>query len=82
MAYAGAYYQDETTATASAYLDPIFTFTNDLDASQYQLVFSPSTGDSPATTPLPAALPLFATGLGGLGFFSWRRRRRATAAAN
>jgi len=28
-------------------------------------------------TPLPAALPLFATGLGGLGLLGWRRRRRA-----
>src|SRR5262249_25556994 len=25
------------------------------------------------TTPLPAALPLFATGLGGLGLLGWRR---------
>ena len=33
-------------------------------------------------TPLPAALPLFATGLGALGLIGWRRRqktqRRAT----
>ena len=27
-------------------------------------------------TPLPAALPLFATGAGVLGFIGWRRRRR------
>jgi hypothetical protein len=33
-----------------------------------------------ATTPLPAALPLFATGLGGLGLLGWRRKRRAQAA--
>ena len=34
-----------------------------------------------STTPLPAALPLFATGLGGLGFLSWRRKKKAQAAA-
>ena len=30
-------------------------------------------------TPLPAALPLFATGLGGLGLLGWRRKRGAQA---
>jgi hypothetical protein len=30
-------------------------------------------------TPLPAALPLFASGLGALGFLGWRRKRRASA---
>jgi hypothetical protein len=33
----------------------------------------------PAPTPLPTALPLFATGLGGLGLLGWRRKRRAQA---
>jgi hypothetical protein len=33
------------------------------------------------TTPIPAALPLFATGLGGLGLLGWRRKRRAQAVA-
>jgi hypothetical protein len=28
-------------------------------------------------TPLPATLPLFATGLGGLGLLGWRRKRKA-----
>ena len=31
--------------------------------------------------PLPAALPLFATGLGGLGLLGWRRKRKAQAVA-
>lgn len=35
---------------------------------------------TPSETPLPAALPLFATGLGTLGAFSWRRKRRKVAA--
>jgi hypothetical protein len=33
------------------------------------------------TTPLPAALPFFATGLGGLGLLGWRRKRKTQAAA-
>ena len=32
-------------------------------------------------TPLPAALPLFATGLGALGLLGWRRKRKAAAIA-
>jgi hypothetical protein len=34
-----------------------------------------------ADTPLPAALPLFATGLGALGLLGWRRKRKAAALA-
>ena len=37
-----------------------------------------STGNE---TPLPAALPLFATGLGALGLLGWRRKRKAQATA-
>ena len=33
------------------------------------------------TTPLPAALPLFATGLGALGLLGWRRKRKVQPAA-
>ena len=32
------------------------------------------------TTPLPAALPLFASGLGAMGFIGWRRKRKTKAA--
>jgi hypothetical protein len=35
----------------------------------------------PAATPLPAALPLFASALGGLGLLGWRRKRKAALAA-
>jgi hypothetical protein len=34
-----------------------------------------------STTPLPATLPLFATGLGALGLMGWRRRRKAAVLA-
>ena len=33
-----------------------------------------------SNTPLPAALPLFASGLGALGLLGWRRKRKAQAA--
>ncbi|MGO9684653.1 MAG: DUF642 domain-containing protein [Beijerinckiaceae bacterium] len=33
-----------------------------------------------STTPLPAALPLFASGLGAMGLFGWRRKRKDAAA--
>ena len=32
---------------------------------------------APIATPLPGALPLFATGLGALGLLGWRRKRKA-----
>ncbi len=32
-------------------------------------------------TPIPAALPLFATGLGALGLLGWRRKRKVALAA-
>jgi len=32
-------------------------------------------------TPLPSALPLFATGIGALGLLGWRRKRKAQAVA-
>jgi hypothetical protein len=35
----------------------------------------------PIVTPLPGALPLFATGLGGLGLLGWRRKRQAAVMA-
>src|SRR5262249_45205985 len=33
----------------------------------------------PVDTPLPTALPLFATGLGALGLLGWRRKRKPVA---
>jgi hypothetical protein len=41
---------------------------------------SSASGQQLTATPLPAALPLFATGLGALGLLGWRRKRKAQAA--
>ena len=37
-------------------------------------------GEATSATPLPAALPLFATGIGALGLLGWRRKRRQLSA--
>ena len=58
------------SATFSASLDPTFQIAPGVaNANGYSFVFSEGIGNdaSTSTTPLPAALPLFATGLGGLG---------------
>jgi hypothetical protein len=39
------------------------------------------TGSEFSQTPLPAALPLFAGGLGALGLLGWRRKKKAAAFA-
>jgi hypothetical protein len=38
-------------------------------------------GSDLVVTPLPAAFPLFATGLGAFGLLGWRRKRKAVAIA-
>ena len=44
------------------------------------LVLSLSATFTPVSqVPLPAALPIFATGLGALGLLGWRRKRKAAA---
>ena len=48
---------------------------NDTDQIVGQYQFSSDSGG----TPLPAALPLFATGLGALGLLGWRRNRKSAA---
>lgn len=37
--------------------------------------------EATSPVPLPAALPLFASILGGAGFLTWRKRRKAASAA-
>ena len=40
---------------------------------------SPANDPAPGETPLPGALPLFVSGLGALGFFAHRRKRKQAA---
>lgn len=49
----------------------------DYGPALFTATFDPET----SATPLPAALPLFATGLGALGLLGWRRKRKAQAVA-
>ena len=51
-------------------------------APSANIFLTPGTWSSETTsneTPLPAALPLFATGLGVLGLIGWRRKRKQAA---
>jgi hypothetical protein len=41
----------------------------------------PDTFQPGREVPVPAALPLFVTGIGGLGLLGWRRKRKAQAVA-
>jgi hypothetical protein len=50
---------------------------NLLDAG-FSISLEPGTGIL-TTTPLPGALPLFATGLGAIGLFGWRKKRKSRA---
>jgi hypothetical protein len=51
----------------------------DFSLGNFQEFSSDGTYIIGTATPLPAALPLFATGLGGLGLLGWRRKRKAQA---
>jgi hypothetical protein len=63
----------------------LFYFTG-LAASDVGLLVVNSDGvtsqfSSGGNTPLPATLPLFASGLGALGLLGWRKKRKAQATA-
>jgi PEP-CTERM motif len=44
-----------------------------------KLTFTPAASTPTPVVPLPATLPLFATGLGALGLLGWRRKKKAAA---
>jgi hypothetical protein len=78
--------QSTTTALAdliaTASIDPSFQLSADAP-SGYSIIFSDGIGDTPSATPLPATLPLFAGGLGFVGYLVKRRNgaKQAPAAA-
>ena len=54
------------------------TFSFAMTGTQHELSSIQGFGNgSVSQAPLPAALPLFATGLGAIGLFAWWRKRRA-----
>jgi hypothetical protein len=59
-------------------IDPVFALAN----PDFHLEFSDGVGNSAANgaVPVPAALPLFASGLGLMGLLGWRRKRSGSAA--
>jgi len=60
--------------TQTASVDPYFIY-----PEGYSLDISEGVGNSPSPTPLPAALPLLASGLGAFALTGRRRRRKAVA---
>jgi hypothetical protein len=53
------------------------------DSKGFEALVANGTGiqDGGFATPLPATLPLFVSGIGGLGLLGWRRKRKAQAGA-
>jgi hypothetical protein len=62
--------------------DKVFLLVGDLAAfsASFGGTATPVNFTFVATTPIPAALPLFATGLGLVSFIGWRRKKLAAAA--
>jgi type VI protein secretion system component Hcp len=80
---------DITEASSSdiitlAFQNVLFTsfstsFLNQTDDVSFAFAKETTTVTPTGATPLPAALPLFASGLGALGLLGWRRKRKARA---
>jgi hypothetical protein len=78
-------------SSGSATADPHFfidtSFDTSFDPTGYSVSVDSEVGNGfppgfgPTVTPPPATLPLFATGIGGLGLLGWRRKQNAAHAA-
>ena len=73
IASAGSYFLQ---VAGNVSLDALF---NVGQAGYFGGIISTPESQSGSQTPLPAALPLFASGLGGIGLFAWWRKRKARA---
>jgi hypothetical protein len=67
--------------TTLAFQNVLFTsfstsFLNQTDDVSFAFATETTTVTPTSATPLPATLPLFATGLGALGLLGWRRKRK------
>ena len=60
---------------------PLFLYIGEVGNNGEVAASAISISDTPVATPLPAALPLFASGAGVLGFLGWRRKRKVLASA-
>ena len=80
-AYIGDTWPEGTLSLSSLTPFNLVEISIPLPASTADFFLDNVTVSTPNTVPLPAALPLFATGLGGLGLLGWRRKRKAQAAA-
>jgi hypothetical protein len=59
------------------FMDDFATLTTHPDTPEAGSGYIESISISVTQTPLPGAIPLFATGLGALGLLGWRRKRKA-----
>jgi hypothetical protein len=65
--------------TYTTKLIPVYGTTSFSDSHAFSYTGDQSFSVAPVATPLPSALPLYATGLGLIALLTWRKRRRAPA---
>lgn len=74
-------YYDTYSQTIATIVGSSYTLAFDYNGSGNNNGFVVAAINSVSATPLPATLPLFASGLGALGLLGWRRKRKAQATA-
>jgi hypothetical protein len=71
---------DGRNFTVDGLVNDAAIWTRGLTDGEIGQIYNNGAGLNLTATPLPAAFPLFASGLGALGLLGWRRKRRAQAA--